>query len=97
MLSYLRQVAIYKSVREIIRQALIQNDDAGVRQKVHAIPAYDGILRAVSLDPSITDEETLKAFMVKHILSNLRLTNIQKEHLNLNGETRHALGDSPQR
>ncbi|OPX95211.1 MAG: hypothetical protein A4E58_02249 [Syntrophorhabdus sp. PtaB.Bin006] len=85
MLSYLRQVAICESVRETIKQALVQSDDVGIRQKAHTIPTYDSILRAVSLDPSINDEETLKTFIVKHIMGNLRLTAIQKEHLNLNG------------
>ncbi|OPY81233.1 MAG: hypothetical protein A4E65_01179 [Syntrophorhabdus sp. PtaU1.Bin153] len=85
MLNYLRQVAVCESVREMIKQALAQSDDAGIRQKANAIPTHDSILRAVSLDPSINDEETLKAFIVKHILTNLRLTETQKEYLNLNG------------
>jgi hypothetical protein len=85
VLSYLRQVAIHDSVRETIKRALAQSDDVGVRLKANAIPAYDGILRSVSLYPSVNTEETLKDYIIEHILESLRLTADQRERLNLSG------------
>ena len=85
MLSYLRQVAICESVREMIKTALAQSDDAGVRAKAPSIPPNESVLRAVSLFPSVDTEEKLKDFTIEHVLSSLRLTAIQREHLNLNG------------
>jgi hypothetical protein len=84
MLNYLRQVAIAGSVRKTIEQAVAQSDDAGVRAKVNDIPTTECVLRAVSVLPDVDSEEKLKDFTVDHILSYLRLTAIQREHLSLN-------------
>jgi hypothetical protein len=84
MLSYLRQVAICESVRGIIKKAFAQSDDVNVRLKANNITTTESVLRAVSLLPSLDTEEKLKDFMIEHILSSLRLTAIQREHLNLN-------------
>jgi len=84
-LDYLRQVAISESVRKTIERAVRQSNDAGIRAKVRDIPTTESILRAVSVHPNIATEEQLKAFTIEHILSNLHLTEIQREHLNLNG------------
>ena len=82
-LDYVRQVAISGSVRKTIERALTQSNDAGIRAKVLDIPTTESILRVVSVRPDIDNEEKLKDFITKHILSNLRLTEIQSEHLNL--------------
>ena len=84
MIDYLRQVAIYESVRERIKRALIQHGDVNVKVKSNNIAGSDTILRAVSLSPKINTEETLKDFITEHILSSLHLTAIQREQLNLN-------------
>lgn len=84
MLSYLRQVAICGPVLEMIKRAVAQSNDKGVRAKVMHIPTTEGVLRAVSVLPNIASEEQLKAFIIEHVLNNLRLTEIEKEHLNLN-------------
>jgi hypothetical protein len=84
MLSYVRQVAISESVREKIKGALHQSDDVGIRLKANNLPANESILRAVSLLPAIDTEETLKDFIVEHMMSSLRLTAIQREQLDLN-------------
>jgi hypothetical protein len=84
LISYVRQVAICESVREMIKRSLFQSTDMGVRQKVNDIPTCDSILRAVSLSPKINTEETLLDFITEHVLANLRLTAIQREQLNLN-------------
>jgi hypothetical protein len=84
MITYVRQVAICESVRERIKQALAQSGDVDVTLKVYGIPTTDSILRAVSLSPTINTEETLRAFIIEHILGSLRLTAIQREHLSLN-------------
>jgi len=83
MVSYLRQVAICGPVLEMIKRAVIQSDDAGIRAKVIHIPTTESILRAVSVLPNIATEEQLKAFIIEHVLSNLRLTEIQSENLKL--------------
>ena len=85
MIDYVRQVAICESVRERIKQALIQHDDVNVKLKSNNIPATDSILRMVSLSPNINTEETLREFITNHIINSLRLTATQKEQLNLNG------------
>jgi hypothetical protein len=85
MLSYSRQVALCESVRETIKRALAQRDDARVRLRANDIPTTDAILRAVSVSPSIDTEETLKDFIIEHVLGRLRLTAVQKEQLNVNG------------
>jgi hypothetical protein len=85
MPSYSRQVALCESVREIIKRALAQSDDVRVRLRANNIPPTDAILRAVSVSPSRDTEETLKDFIIEHVLGRLRLTAIQKEHLNVNG------------
>jgi hypothetical protein len=82
--SYVRQVAICESVRETIKRAFAQSDDVNVRLKANNITTTESVLRAVSLLPSLDTEEKLKDFIIEHILSSLRLTAIQREHLNLN-------------
>jgi hypothetical protein len=82
--SYVKQVAICETVRETIKRAFAQSDDLNVRLKANNITTTESVLRAVSLLPSLDSEEKLKDFMIEHILSSLRLTAIQREHLNLN-------------
>jgi hypothetical protein len=82
--SYVRQVAICESVRETIKRAFAQSDDVNVRLKANNITTTESVLRAVSLLPSLDTEEKLKDFIIEHILSSLRLTVIQREHLGLN-------------
>ncbi len=84
MFSYTRQVSICGSVRKTIEQTLSQSNEMGLRAKISSIPTTESILRAVSLLPNISTEEELKDFIVKHILSNLRLTEAQREYLKLN-------------
>lgn len=84
MFSYVKQVAICETVRETIKRAFAQSDDLNVRLKANNITTTESVLRAVSLLPSLDTEEKLKDFMIEHILSSLRLTAIQREHLNLN-------------
>ena len=86
MIDYLRQVAICEPVRERIKQAVVRSGDMSVRARTTHISTIESILRAVSVIPGIDTEEKLKDFAIEHILSSLRLTPIQKEHLNLNGE-----------
>jgi hypothetical protein len=85
MLSYMDQVAICNSVREGIKRALAQSEDAAVRLKVHKVPATESILRAVTLFPGVDTREKLKDFIIEHVLGVLNITGIQKEHINLNG------------
>jgi hypothetical protein len=85
MISYLRQVALCGPVLEMIKQTVAQSNDAGVRAKVIHIPTTESVLRAVSVLPNIDTEEKLKDFTIEHVLSGLRLTEIQREHLRLNG------------
>jgi len=84
MLSYTRQVAICGSVRKTIEQTLAQGNDMSLRAKVSSIPTTESVLRAVSVLSNISTEEELKDFIVKHILSSLRLTETQREYLRLN-------------
>jgi hypothetical protein len=83
MLSYLRQVEICAPVLDMIRRAITQSDDARARACVVHIPTKESVLRAASVLPSIDTEEKLKDFIIEHVLSDLRLTEIQREHLNL--------------
>jgi len=83
MLGYLRQIAICESVRETIRQALVKSDNWQTRLKAGNLPTADYILRAVSLLPDLDTEERLKTFIIKHVLDSLRVTEIEKEQLNL--------------
>lgn len=84
MLSYARQAAICGSVRKTIEQTVARSNDMSLRIGINSIPTTEGILRAVSIRPSIDTEEELKDFIIKHILSSLRLTEIQREYLKLN-------------
>jgi hypothetical protein len=84
MLSYLRQVEICGPVLDMIRRAITQSDDADTRASIVHIPTKESVLRAVSVLQGIDTEEKLKDFIIKHVLSDLRLTEIQREHLNLN-------------
>jgi hypothetical protein len=83
MISYLRQVAICDSVREVIKRTLAQSDDMEVRLAANKIATTESVLRAVSLLPSLDTEERLKDFITEHMLSSLRLTGMQRERLNL--------------
>lgn len=84
MLSYSRQVVICGSVRKTLEQTIAQSSDIGLRAKISGIPTTESVLRAVSLFPNINTEEELKDFIIKHIVSSLRLTESQREHLHLN-------------
>ena len=84
MISYLRQVAICGPVLEMIKQAVARSDDASVRARVIHIHTTESVVRTVSVLPSIDTEEKLKGFTFEHVLSSLGLTEIQREHLNLN-------------
>jgi hypothetical protein len=83
MLSYLKQVEICGPVLDVIRRAITQSDDAGIRASIVHIPTKESVLRAVSVLQNIDTEEKLKYFIIEHVLSALRLTEIQREHLNL--------------
>ena len=85
MISYFKQVAVCRPVLDMIRRAVTQSKDAGLRAKVLDIPTTESLLRVVSVQPKIDTEEELKDFITKHILDSLQLTEIQREHLNLNG------------
>jgi len=85
VLSYLRQVAICESVREMIRQALGRSDDWHTKLKASNIPTTESILRAVSVLPGVASEEQLKDFIIDHMLASLHITTIQKEDLTSNG------------
>ena len=93
MLSYVDQVAICGSVRKTIERAVARSNDMGIRAKINNIPTTESVLRAVSVRPDIDSEEKLKDFTIEHILSNLRLTEIQREHLGLYAENRKVLED----
>ena len=93
MISYVRQVPICNSVREMIKQTLAQSNDTGVRANINDIPTIESVLRAVSVRPDIDTEEKLKDFTIEHILSSLRLTEMQKERLGLHGKNRKVLED----
>jgi hypothetical protein len=84
MITYLRQVALCGSVRKMIERAFERSDDMDLRRKINSIPTTESILRAVSLLPSLDDEDKLKVFMIDHALTDLRLSPVQKEQLNLN-------------
>lgn len=83
MISYVRQVAICESVRQMIRQALGRSDDWRSKLNVSSSPTTDSILRAVSVLPSLDTEEKLKEFIIDHTLTNLRFPKLQKEDLGL--------------
>jgi hypothetical protein len=84
MISYVRQVAMCAPVREMIKRAVAQSEDPGIRAKVSQIPTTESVLRAVSVLPNIDTEEKLKDFTIEHVLSSLCLTEMQRERLNLN-------------
>jgi hypothetical protein len=83
MFSYLRQVAICESVRQMIKRALAQSDDVDIRPKANNISSTDNILRAVRLSIRVDNEERLKDFIIENVLRSLHLTSIQREHLSL--------------
>ena len=83
MISYVRQIAVCEPVLEMIKRAVTQSDDAGVRASIVHIPTKESVLRAVSVLPDIDTEEKLRSFTIEHVLSSLRLSEIQREHLNL--------------
>jgi vacuolar-type H+-ATPase subunit F/Vma7 len=84
MLSYLKQVTVCEPILKMIKRAVTESDDAGIRANIVHIPTKESVLRAVSVRPNIDTEEKLKDFIIEHVLSDLRLTEIQREHLNLN-------------
>lgn len=84
MLSYSRQFVICGSVRKTLEQTIAHSSDIGLRAKISGIPTTESVLRAVSLFPNINTEEELKDFIIKHIVSSLRLTESQREYLHLN-------------
>ena len=93
--NYLKEVEICESVRKTIKKIIAQNDDPAIRAKVIGLPSTESVLRAASVfSPALDTEEKLKDFITKHILSSLRLTEIQKEHLGLHAENRKTLEDS---
>lgn len=79
MISYVRQVPICQSVRKAIEESFTESGDASFRAKIGDIPTVESILRAVSLYPNLNNAEELRTFMVKHILSDLRLTKDQQQ------------------
>lgn len=83
MLDYSKQIAICESVRKRIRQALVESSRLPVRLKSSNIPACDSILRAVSLLRNVDTEEKLREFMIQYVLTNLHLTDDQREQLDL--------------
>jgi hypothetical protein len=83
MLSYSAQIVICDSIRETIKQILIKSNQLNTKLKASSVPTTDSILRAVSLLPDMNTEEELKEFIIEHILTALRLTESQKEQLNL--------------
>jgi hypothetical protein len=83
MLSYSTQIVICDSVRETIRQILIKSSQLSTKLKAGSVPTTDSILRAVSLLPNMSTEDQLKSFIIKRVLADLRLTESQKEQLNL--------------
>ena len=83
MISYVRQVAICGPALEMIKRAIVQSNDIGIRAKVSHISTTESVLRAVSVLPNIDTEEKLRDFTIEHALSNLHLNEIQREHLNL--------------
>jgi len=83
MISYVRQIAVCEPVLEMIKRAVAQSDDAGIRAKIIHIPTKESVLRAVSVNPEIDTEEKLRDFTIEHVLVSLQLTEIEKERLNL--------------
>jgi hypothetical protein len=83
MLRYSKQIAICDSIRETIKQILIKSNQLSIKLKASSVPTTDSILRAVSSLPNMNTEEDLKEFIIKRILTDLRLTESQKEQLNL--------------
>ena len=83
MLSYSTQIVICDSIRETIRQTLIKSSQLSTKLKAGSVPTTDSILRAVSLWPNVNTEEELKELILERILIALRLTESQKEQLNL--------------
>ena len=79
MMSYVKQVPICQAVRRTIERSFAESGDAHFRAKIGKIPPVESVLRAVSLYQNLNTEEELRAFMIKHILSDLRLTKDQQE------------------
>ncbi|MBP1747581.1 MAG: hypothetical protein H6Q52_120 [Deltaproteobacteria bacterium] len=84
MISYVRQVPIAKSVRKTIENSFAESRDISFRAKISSIPTVESILRAVSVNPNLNTEEELRVFMIKHILSDLRLTKNEQEQFKNN-------------
>ncbi len=86
MISYVRQVPICRSVLKAIEESLAQSGDASFRAKISDIPTIESVLRAVSLYQNLNTDEELRAFMIKHILSDLRLTKDQQQQFMKNND-----------
>jgi len=86
MISYVRQVSICQSVRKNIEKSIAESGDIRFRAKISSIPTVESILRAVSLNPNLNTEEELRAFMIKHILSDLHLTEDQQQQFKINND-----------
>lgn len=87
MMSYVRQVPICQAVRRTIEKSFAESGDPAFRAKISNIPPVESILRAVSLYPNLNTEEELRAFMVRHILSDLRLTKDQQQRFTIHSDT----------
>ncbi len=84
MISYVKQVSLCSGVRKAIERSLAESGDANVRAKIGKIPPVDSILRVVSLYPNLDTEEGLRAFMVQHIFSELRLSKDEQDQIKRN-------------
>ena len=83
MLSYSRQIALSESVRETIKRALARSSQLSTKLKTSSIHTTDSIPRAVSLFPNVNTEEELKEFIIKRIVTDLRLTESDEEKIDL--------------
>lgn len=86
MISYVRQVPICKSVRKAIEESFAESGQANFRAKISDIPTVESVLRAVSLYQNLNTEEELRAFITRHILSDLRLTKDQQQQFMKNND-----------
>jgi hypothetical protein len=83
MISYVRQIAVCEPVLEMIKRAIAQSNDAGIRAKIIHFPTKESVLRTVSVHPEIDTEEKLRDFTIEYVLSSLQLNETEKERLNL--------------
>lgn len=64
-----------------MKQTIAQSDDPALKAKINSLPTTESVLRAVSLFSNLDTEEKLKDFIDEHIVTDLKLTEIQKEYL----------------